>query len=171
MSLPNITAFDIVLLVIIVLLAVRCALTGFVAELFSKAAVICGCIAALLLFRKVAPSVSQITGRASLSGLIAFFLVFLAVFLVIKFVQGIVSDIFLGLSLQGLDRALGFFLGAAEGLLVAAVVVVFLVQQPFFDASSILAGSFFAQLLRPISGIDLLEALPQAIKGRAASLL
>ena len=171
MNLPSFTAFDIVLFVVITLLAVRCAAMGLVAELFSKAAVICGFIAALLLFRKVAPAVSQITGRESFSGLIAFLLVFLAVFFVIKIVQSTVSDIFFSLSLQSLDRALGLFLGAGEGLLVAAVVVVFLVQQPFFDASSILAGSFFAQLFGPISGIDLLEALPQAIKGQVASLL
>ena len=171
MSLPSFTAFDIVLLIVIALLAVRCALMGFVAELFSKAAVICGCGAALLLFRKVAPSVSQVTGQASLAGIIAFLLVFLVVYFIIKIVQGIVSDIFSGLSLQSLDRALGFFLGAAEGLLAAAVVVVFLVQQPFFDASSLLAQSFFAELFRPISGIDLLEAVPQAIKGQVVSLL
>lgn len=171
MNLPSFTAFDIVLLIIIALLAVRCAVMGLVAELFSKAAVICGCIAALLFFRKVAPAVSQITGQASLSGIIAFLLVFLVVYFIIKIVQGIVSDIFFWLSLQSLDRALGLFLGAGEGLLVAAVVVVFLVQQPFFDASSLLAESFFAELFGQISGLDLLEAVPQATKEQVAPLL
>ena len=171
MSLPSFTAFDIALLVVIALLALHGAVAGFVNEFFSKLAVLAGCAAAVLFFRKGAPVAAQITGLDSVSGIIAFLAIFIVVYFVIKIVQRIANGITFNPSINALDRALGLFLGAGEGLLVAAVVVVFLVQQPFFDASSILAGSFFAQLFSPISGLDLLEALPQAIKEQVAPIL
>ena len=158
------SGFDIVLFIVIIFFTARCAIKGFVDEFFSKAAVICGCIAAVFFFRKAAPAVARITGPNSIDGIIAFLLIFVVVYFVIKMLQRIVSGAFVNVSLRNLDRALGFFLGIAEGLLVAIVVLVILVQQPFFDASPILEGSFFAALFSPLSGIDLLEAAPQALK-------
>ena len=171
MSLPDLAPLDIALLVVIALLAIHGAAAGFVNEFFSKLAVLAGCAAAVLFFRKGAPLAEQITGLDSVSGIIAFLAIFIAVYFVIKIVQRIAKGITFNPSINALDRALGIFLGAAEGLLVAAVVVVFLVQQPFFDASSLLAESFFAELFGPISGLDLLEAVPQATKEQVAPLL
>ena len=168
---PDFTAFDIVLVAAIVLLTLRGAAVGFVNEFFSKLAVIAGCVAAVLFFRKGAPIAEQITGSEQVSGIIAFLAIFIVVYFIIKIVQRIASGITLSLSIKALDRALGLFLGFGEGLLAVAVVVVFLVQQPFFDAASILEGSFFAELFSPISGIDLLEAVPQAIMEQVAPLL
>ncbi len=168
---PSFTTFDIVILIIIALFTLRCAVKGFTDEFFSKAAVICGCIAALLFFRALAPFVFQITGKVSFAALIAFVAIFFVVYFVIKIVQGIIADIFFSLSLTSIDCALGIFLGLVEGLLVAIVVTVFLVQQPFFDPSSLLARSFFAELFRPFLGIDLFKAVPNVIKKQVSSLV
>ena len=171
MDLPSFTTLDIALLVVIALLAVHGAAAGFVNEFFSKLAVIAGCVAAVLFFRRGAPVAAQITGQEAFAGIIAFLAIFIAVYFIITVVQRVASGIMFNPSINALDRVLGLFLGAAEGILVAAVVVVFLVQQPFFDAAAILADSFFAELLSPISGLDLLEAVPQAIKEQVAPLL
>lgn len=168
---PTLTAFDIVLLIVIALLALRGAARGFTDEFFSKAAVICACIAALLFFRALAPLAFQLTGQAAFAPLIAFAAIFLAVYIVIKMVQGIVADILSSLSLASIDHVLGLCLGLVEGLLLAIVIAVFLVQQPFFNADSLLAESFLLELFKPLLGIGLLEALPNAIKEQVAPLL
>jgi membrane protein required for colicin V production len=52
--------------------------------------------------------------------------------------------------LESLDRALGFFLGVCEGVLVVFVLILLLQLQPLFDAKPVLAESVIARALYPL---------------------
>lgn len=151
MNMPSLpfSNLDIVLCVVVLIFIVRCTVKGFVDEFFSKTAVIGGGIAAVLFFKPLSPVVAEITGSDSLSGIIAFLLIFIVVYFVIKIMQRIVNRAFENESMRNFDRALGFFLGIAEGALVSAVIVIVLTQQPFFTVEPLLADSFFVALFRP----------------------
>ncbi len=156
--------FDIVLLVLIAFMAVRVTIAGFISEFFSKAAVIVGIIAAILLYRKLAEALRPYTGEQTFTGVAAFLLVFLAVYVLFKVIQQIVGSAFEGESLSNLDRALGFFLGIAEGLLLVMGILVILRLQPWFDAGPLLNRSVFARLFDPILA-NTVRTIPSFVPG------
>jgi uncharacterized membrane protein required for colicin V production len=51
------------------------------------------------------------------------------------------------------DKFLGILFGIAEGMVLAALVVLLLRLQPLFDPSSLLRDSLFARLLLPLAGM------------------
>ena len=65
-------------------------------------------------------------------------------------IQVLIKSLFSGEIMGGLDKALGFFWGLAEGLLIVGVFCVILIVQPFFDLSELLSKSFFASKILPI---------------------
>ena len=52
--------------------------------------------------------------------------------------------------MNNLDRALGFFLGIAEGLTVIAVILIAANLQPWFDLSGVIGESLVARLMAPL---------------------
>lgn len=143
------TAFDAILLCILGIVVVRTTLAGFIAEFFSKAAVIVGAAGAVILYRQLVPFIESAAGDVLFPEIIAFLSIFLVLYLAVKLVQNFAGNIFQGDSLANLDRALGFFLGLVEGLLVVAVILIAMRMQPWFDFSSVTKGSVFMRLLDP----------------------
>lgn len=146
----TIAPFDIVLLLLVVFMAVRVTLSGFIAEFFSKAAVIVGVIAGILFYGNLARVLKPYTGEQTFTGVAAFLLIFVAVYLLFKIMQQVIGTAFESESMSNLDRALGVFLGIAEGLLLVMGILVILRLQPWFDAGSLLANSIFARLFDPV---------------------
>jgi membrane protein required for colicin V production len=52
--------------------------------------------------------------------------------------------------LESLDRALGLFLGVAEGIFVVFMLVLLLQLQPFFDPDELLEQSTIARFMLPL---------------------
>lgn len=138
---------DLVFGVIILALAIAGTLKGFVAELFGKAAFILGLIVAVLFYGKLHPYVARWVSVDFFAQAIAFILLFVVTFLLVKIVQHIIGSFFQSEIMSGLNRALGFFLGVIEGLLVVAVILIALNAQPWFDISGLLEGSFFSKIM------------------------
>lgn len=141
--------FDIVCLLIIILLIVRVSIIGFIAEFFSRAAVVIGVMGAVLFFRKLEPFIIRFTGVNVLTGPVSFLLIFILLYLVIKIIQQLAGSAFKGESMTNLDRAMGFFLGFAEGVLIVMVLIAVLLKQPWFDPSFLVRDSLFVRLLSP----------------------
>ena len=159
-----ITAFDIVMLAVIFIFILKVTRTGFVAEFFSKAAVLLGGIGAVLFYKTLSPHVEKIIGVETFPGLVSFLLIFLVLYLVVKAMQRIVGSAFENETMKNLDQALGFFLGILEGLLVVLLILVVLEMQPWLDTSEITRGSIiyrvFQQLVFTGSGM-----IPVLIQG------
>lgn len=145
----TLSPLDIILFTLAVALIARCTLVGFVAEFFSKAAVIVALAGAVLFFGAFSAVVARVLGTASFSRLIAFLVIFLALYLAAKLLQSLAGSLFESETMANLDRALGFFLGITEGVLAAVMIVVFLRVQTWFDASFLLDGSLVAHILNP----------------------
>jgi membrane protein required for colicin V production len=143
-------AIDIVFLVLIVVLAIRGAIRGFVTEIGSVAALVVGLGGAILFYKPLAALIGRLFGISMWNPLIAFLILFLVLYLVIKLLEHLLHAMFDKLNLERLDRAIGFFLGLAEGLLAVCVLLFLLNWQPLFDARKLLEHSLFARVLSPI---------------------
>ena len=141
---------DLVFASIILLLAIKVTLSGFWSEFFSKAAVLAGGLAAVIGYRALAAVIVRHLGTDVLPEAIAFLVIFLAVYLLVIALQQLTGSLFEGESMTNLDRALGFFLGLAEGLLAVVVIIIALRSQPWFDTHYLLDGSMFARVLEPL---------------------
>jgi membrane protein required for colicin V production len=143
-------AIDFVFAVLIVVLAVRGAIRGFVAEFGSVAALFLGLGGAIALYKSVATLLGKWFGTSLWNPLIAFLVVFLLIYLVVKVLERLLAALFDKLELERLDRAIGLFLGLAEGLLLAGVILFLLNWQPFYDTRGLLRDSLFARFLSPL---------------------
>ena len=156
-------ALDWILAAIVALLAVRCFIRGFVAEVLSVAAVVGGLLAALLLYRPAAVLVRDRLGVKTGPEVLAFVGVFVVAFLLVKIVEHLVREGLEAASLDRLDKVLGLVLGAAEGLIVASIILIVIQVQPLFDAKKLLDGSVFARGILPIVGPQVSKALGPAL--------
>jgi membrane protein required for colicin V production len=147
----TITIFDAVLLCIVMIVTVRGAIKGFVSEFFSKAAVILGALAAVLFYARLSPYVSDLLGPDIYPQAVSFLVIFLAVYLVVKLFQHLAGTAVQGETMTSLDRALGVFLGIAEGFVMVTVILMFLHAQKWFDAGTLLDGSLIDRLLMPLT--------------------
>lgn len=162
------SAMDWVFTGLIALLAVRCFVRGFVAEVLSVAAYAVGLIAALLFYNTAAKyleAVPWLGGAApAIRYVAAFILCFLAGFLVMKLVEKLIRGGLEAANLEMLDRLLGLGLGVAEGLAVVALVLVVIDIQTFFDAGTLLAQSKFAESILPLVGPAIDQAIRPAVR-------
>tara|TARA_B100000614_G_scaffold19682_1_gene15906 strand:+ start:86 stop:565 length:480 start_codon:yes stop_codon:yes gene_type:complete len=146
----NLSGLDIVFVVLIVFAALRAGIRGFVHEFLSMAAVILGIAAAVLFSGLAAQWIQPYIGAGPWAQVVAFLGLFLVVYVVVKLFENALNRLVEHINLESLDRALGFFLGIAEGLFLVFVLVLVLQLQPVFDADPILAESQFARFFLPL---------------------
>lgn len=149
-----IAPLDIVFLAIVGVSSIRTAMRGFVAEVMSFAAVVGGVAAAVLLSGKVAAYIGTHYGVSVWNKVVAFLGIFLLCYLLIKIFERGIYRVVDGINLEKLDRALGFFLGVAEGLLVVVVIVLILQVQPFFKLGPTLHSSKAATIIMQLFPIQ-----------------
>jgi len=140
---------DVVFAIIVVILAFRAAIRGFVKELLGTAALFLGIIIAVLFSGLVAQVIEEYMGPTIWSQIIAFLGLFLVVYLVVKIFEGALNRLIEKIHLDQLDHALGFFLGIVEGLVVTFVLLLLIQIQPFFEPDALIAGSLFARIMLP----------------------
>ena len=157
---------DWVFVVIVALMGIRCMAKGFTAEVLSMASIAVGLLAALMLYRPAGilfASWGMPTKPGSLPDISGFIVAFLAAFIAMKLVGRLVSEGVEASELGGLDRALGFLLGLAEGLLLVCVLLLAMsLLEPAMKAipgyAKLLADSVFARIIIPIVGPEMAKA-------------
>jgi membrane protein required for colicin V production len=159
----SIVPFDIACAILILLIAVRAALRGFVEEVAGTASIILGALLAGLFFDEGAAFIRQrgIITVKIIPEVIAFAVIFIAVFVMIRLIEGILKDIVQRISLSPVDHLVGFFFGVAEALVLIVLVLIIINIQPLFDKNIVLDGSFFARLLLPNA-----DALQRGLQNR-----
>ena len=141
---------DIVFAVIILAMAISATVKGFVVELFGKAAFVLGLLVAVMFYGKLYPFIVKWISVEFFAQAVAFILLFIATYLLVKIIQHIVGTLFKSDIMSGLNRAMGFLLGIIEGILIVAVILIVLNTQPWFDTTELLGNSFFAKILAGI---------------------
>lgn len=144
------TVIDWIFAGVILLFALAGVIKGFIDNIFGKLAWILGIILACLFYDEGAVYLLPFIKNQTLTNVLSFLAVFIIVFIIIKLIQIFISKIFEWSILKSLDRTLGFFFGAAEGLAVVGLFIFLIHAQPFFDVSRIFDGSFFAGLIGTI---------------------
>lgn len=146
-------ALDIVYIVLAGLLVLRGFLKGFTGEFFSIASVALSVIAAVFLYKPGAGFIRSRYLQVELfPEILAFLIIFGAVFVIGKIIEHIVNDIIKRLNLDALDKVLGIFLGLAESFVLIVISLFLLTIQPLFDPAPLLEQSLFARLLLPYMG-------------------
>jgi membrane protein required for colicin V production len=143
--------FDVVCALLMLAIAIRAALRGFVEEVSATASVVFGLFLAGFFFDEGAAYIrkQEILTISILPEIIAFILLFLAVFIIVKLVELLLKDIVRRVQITPADHALGFLFGLAEGIAVIILILFVLNIQPLFDAGNLLGNSIFARLLSP----------------------
>lgn len=141
---------------LVVLLAVRCFVRGFVQEILSVASYLVGLLAGLLFSNKVIELAGKRIDLAaippSVQYVVAFIVCALLGFIVMKLIEKLIREGLEAANLDIFDKILGLVLGIGEGLAVVSLVLVILKIQPFFDASRLISESVFASALLPLVG-------------------
>lgn len=145
-----ISLVDIIFILIILYFAISSAQNGLIKEVFGKLAVIFGVLAGVYFCGILTPYLARIVNFPVLDTILAFMLIFTAVFLFIKIVQIILSGLFKCEVLKSLDKALGFFLGVIEGTLIVSAVLILIVAQPWFNSSKLIENCAVWKFLEPI---------------------
>ncbi len=145
----ELAAIDFVFAIIVVILALRAAIRGFVKELLGTAALVLGIVAAVLFSGLASGLIDDLIGPSVWSQVIAFLGIFLIVYLVMKIFESALNRLIERVRMDQLDHALGLFLGIVEGLAVVFVVLLLIQIQPFFEPESLMAGSLFGRVLVP----------------------
>jgi membrane protein required for colicin V production len=148
----TIAVIDVIFAALIVLLAIRCALRGFIGEVLAMASLVLGLLTAVLFYKNGAAFIrTKILAEVRvLPEILAFVALFLIVYVVIRIVESILKDIIERINLGGVDRLLGLVFGLLEGFVVSALILVILTIQPLFNPEGLLGGSIFARLLLPL---------------------
>lgn len=146
----QLSGLDIVFLVIIAFAALRAMIRGFVREFMSVAALLLGIAAAVLFSGVAAEYLQPWLGVGPWAQVVAFLALFVVVYIVVKIFENALDRVVEHIHAESLDRAVGFFLGIAEGILLTFIIILLLQLQPFFEAQGVLRQSIFARTLTPL---------------------
>jgi membrane protein required for colicin V production len=148
----NVSAMDVVFILLIAVFMIRCFLKGFISEILSMAAIVLGLMASLFFYKNGAEYLRENVwpGLEVIPEIIAFIALFLIVFILIKILETMLKGIIQGIRLGGADKFLGLVFGFAEGIIVVSLIIFVLQIQPLFDSTLLLDESFFANLLLPL---------------------
>lgn len=138
---------DIIFVVILLITTIRTTIKGFISEVMTLAALILGVAAAVLFLKLGTRLIDTYFGQSNWNQVIAFLIIFLVVYIVVKIFEGGLKKLFEQLNLGSLDRALGFFLGVLEGVLLIALIIIALKIQPFFDMAAAIDDSYIAGIV------------------------
>ncbi len=145
----SITLLDGILLLISIFIIVRVTAAGFIHEFFSAAAFLLAAAAGFLFSGKVIYLIRTDVIPQFIKPVLAFFAVFIVVFILIKCIQMVVSLLFENEILGSLDHALGFFLGIFEAGAVIFIILFILYIQPFVVADAYLNNSIIGRFFLP----------------------
>lgn len=120
-----ITLLDGIVLVVIFISAMLAMYRGLVREVFSIASWVVASGAAYVLYKPALPTVKQYINNDYVALGVCVGVIFLVVLIIVSYITMKISDFVLDSSFGALDRSAGFLFGAARGLLLLVVAMMF----------------------------------------------
>lgn len=149
---------DCIFFIIILIFAVAAAVKGFIREVLGKASWVLAVVSSILFYAKAGALFPESIKGETLRNILGFVCVFLGVFLVVKLIEVLLSKIFSGEVVGGLNKALGFLFGLAEGFVFVFAVLFLMHVQPWIDMSGITKDSginqFYEEKIMPEVGLS-----------------
>ncbi|WP_158084365.1 CvpA family protein [Marispirochaeta aestuarii] len=138
---------DYIFATIMLVMVIRCLIKGFITELAAVAAIGGGIVGGILFSAAGGDFLAGVFGDSPWNRVIAFLAIFLSVYLILKIAEGLLYRLIEAVHLENLDRALGFFWGLGEGIVLSVLILLVLETQPFVDTRRIIDESLFAQFI------------------------
>jgi membrane protein required for colicin V production len=158
----TLNAVDLIIVGIAVLAAIVGAAKGFAAEFGSRLGFIVGIILAIVFAELGAQLLEQTFALGLLwSTLIAYVVLFIVGYILMMIVGSLLGKALKTLKALWLDHLLGFFLGAAEALIIIGLLIMLLRMQTVGDVAPFVDKSLIANFITPIinKGVDLGKGL------------
>ncbi|MEM8812431.1 MAG: CvpA family protein [Pseudomonadota bacterium] len=121
-----IAILDIILIIVMLVSAFLAMIRGFVREVLSIAAWIAAAAAAVLLYPLALPYIQPYIANELAATGVTVAGIFLVALILVSYITMRISDFVLDSRIGALDRSLGFLYGAARGLLLLVVAMLFL---------------------------------------------
>lgn len=120
-----ITLFDGILIAFTLVSAMLAMVRGFSREILSVASWAAAAASAYLFYKQVTPFISPYVDSELIANLVAALAVFIVTLIIVTLVTMKIADFIIDSRVGALDRTLGFVYGAARGILVVAVALLF----------------------------------------------
>jgi len=121
-----ITLLDGILIGVTLFSAILAMVRGFSREVLSVASWVAAAVAAYYFYPLLVPYVLEYTGNAQLAMAASAGIIFLVALIVVSVLTMRIADFVIDSRIGALDRTLGFLFGAARGILLVAVAMIFL---------------------------------------------
>lgn len=116
---------DGVVIAVVLISALLAMFRGFVREVLSIAAWVAAAVLAYLFYEQLVPYVSEYVNNPTLATGISAAAIFLVALLIVSLITMKISDFVMDSPVGVVDRLLGFIFGAARGVLLVVVAVIF----------------------------------------------
>jgi len=153
---------DLIIIIIIVALCIRGYLKGFINELFSLGIIIFGLIGAFLFYRSFSMVVQSFIQNSDLSLIFSFFVIFIAISIILIIVRNTVINIIDRVNLTDFDYILGVIIGLFKGILLCGIIFIFLKNHPVFKIEVIILKSRLFPLIERVC-MSFISLLPQSL--------
>jgi membrane protein required for colicin V production len=128
-----ISPLDIVVILVVLVSAVLAMVRGFVREVLSVASWVAAAAAAYFLYKPLVPLVQPYVESGTVATIIAAAVIFFIALIIASYITMKISDFVIDSRVGAVDRILGFGFGAARGILLVVIALLFfdwLVQKP-----------------------------------------
>ncbi|MDC7228396.1 MAG: CvpA family protein [Spirochaetales bacterium] len=143
----TIIPIDIFFTAIILFMTIKAIIRGFVTEVMSIAAIGLGIILGVLFSALLGDFISSKFGESNWNQVIAFLIIFLVSYIVIKIFENGLNALVDKIHLDRLDRSLGLFFGILEGIVLVMIIVFVIEVQPLINTDKVESESWYIQMI------------------------
>jgi len=119
------TILDVLVIVVVLISAMLAMVRGFVREVLSIASWVAAAAAAYILYKPVVPLVKPYIDSATAQAIVSAGAVFVVALIVATYITTKIADFVIDSRVGAVDRAFGFLFGAARGILLLVVALLF----------------------------------------------
>ena len=120
-----ITVLDVIVIVVVLISAILAMVRGFVREVLSVASWVAAAAAAYFFYKPVVPLVQPYIASTTVATIVAAAAIFFIALIVASYITMKISDFVIDSRVGAIDRALGFLFGAARGVLLLVIALLF----------------------------------------------
>lgn len=160
----SLTLLDLIVIAVTLFSALLAMVRGFSREVLAVASWAAAALAAFLLYKSVLPLVQPYIDSETVATIAAAGIVFVVVLIVVSLITMKIADFIIDSRIGALDRALGFVFGAARGVLLLVVAMLFFNWLVAENQPEWVAGAKSKPWLESL-GQQLIAALPEDPQG------